>query len=93
MNLNPKDPKTAKLVRDVKASVRGKKYSELTKQEFDVLFEDDKNLISTVCGHNKIIDDSAKKVAKSGAKTGTKAPPKSAKVKPADMTADDKPAK
>ena len=82
-----------KVVSKVKRAVRGRKYSSLTEEEFEVLFKDDKNLISTVCAHNSIIDDSAEKVAKSGAKTGMKAPSKFAKYKPAGVTADGKSAK
>jgi len=39
-------------------SVQGKKYSELTKHEWETLFVDSYNNIDTVCTHNKIINDS-----------------------------------
>jgi len=78
MKLDARNPETGKLVSDVKQSVRGKRYSELSKMEFEVLFADDKNLISTVCAHNGIINDADKKPKnwKGGPYVGTKAPPK-----------------
>lgn len=69
---------TPTLVSKVKRSVRGKKYSELTKEEFDILFDDYSN-VSTVCGHNGIVDDSPDIDPKLGPKVGCKCPPKSAK--------------
>ena len=69
---------TPELVSKVKASVRGKKYSDLTKEEWKVLFSDNKNIISTVCGHNGIINDTVKpKDWKGGPWTGEDAMPKS----------------
>lgn len=79
----------------VKESVRGKKYSALTKEEFDVLFADDSNLVSTVCIHNGIIDDSPVLPPKKGPKTGSKCPPKFKVEKPDKkaVSADGKPGK
>lgn len=39
-------------------SVNGKKYSQLTKSEWETLFVNSGNNIDTVCIHNKIINDS-----------------------------------
>lgn len=47
----------ARIVTAVKESVQGKKYSELTKRELEVLF-DGHTAVGTVCQHNKIINDS-----------------------------------
>jgi hypothetical protein len=53
----PSDPKRAELVSKVKKSVVGKKYSELSKEEFGVLF-DGQTGVGTVCTHNHIENDS-----------------------------------
>ena len=45
-------------VSKVKDAVQGKKYSELTFTEWNVLFKDSPNAVDTICPHNGIIDDS-----------------------------------
>ena len=46
------------VVSKVKKSVIGKKYSELTQEEWDVLFKGSPSFVDTICIHNKIINDS-----------------------------------
>jgi len=45
-------------VSKAKRSVRGKKYSELTFDEWTVLFKGSPSAVDTICPHNGIIDDS-----------------------------------
>lgn len=47
-----------KRVSDVKKSVQGKKYSDLTPEEWNILFKGSPSFVDTICLHNKIINDS-----------------------------------
>jgi len=76
---------TPELVSKVKRSVRGKEYSKMTEQEWEVLFLDNDNNISTVCAHNGIINDSDPIDPKAGPKTGSKSMPKFAKPTPVQI--------
>jgi len=77
------DKEYAERVSRVKKSARGKKYTDLTKEEWEILFSDDANNISAVCQHNGIICDVEKTPKwKHGHLTGSKILPNSMKAKP-----------